>query len=67
MPVQYDPLELLKYLVTDISTRELGKILNIDHSVAARILKGERAITVEHAKHLGERFKVDPQLFLKLR
>lgn len=64
-----DPLELLNYLVTenDISTRELGKVLGVDHSVAARILKGERTITIEHAKHLGERFKVDPQLFLKLK
>src|ERR1700687_1107600 len=52
------PLELLNYLVEEngISTRELGKILGIDHSVAARILKGERAITVQHAKSLGARF-----------
>jgi HTH-type transcriptional regulator/antitoxin HigA len=63
-----DPLELLQYLVEEngISARELGEILNVDHSVAARILKGERGITVEHAKNLGERFKVDPKVFLKL-
>jgi hypothetical protein len=37
-----DPFELLQYLVEEngISARELGKILNVDHSVAARILKG---------------------------
>jgi HTH-type transcriptional regulator/antitoxin HigA len=63
------PLELLNYLVSenDISTRDLGQFLGIDHSVAARILKGERAITVEHAKRLGARFKLDPQAFLELR
>jgi antitoxin component HigA of HigAB toxin-antitoxin module len=63
-----DPFELLQYLVEEngISARELGKILNVDHSVAARILKGERGITVEHAKNLGARFKVDPKVFLKL-
>lgn len=63
-----DPLELLQYLVEEngISARELGKILNVDHSVAARILKGERGITVEHAKNLGTRFKVDPKIFLGL-
>jgi HTH-type transcriptional regulator / antitoxin HigA len=63
-----DPLETLRYLVTEngISTRELGKILGVDHSVAARILTGERSITVEHAKSLGARFKVDPKLFLGL-
>src|SRR5437660_12027319 len=40
------PLELLNYLVEEngISTRDLGECLGIDHSVAARILKGERAI-----------------------
>ncbi|MBV8378840.1 MAG: helix-turn-helix domain-containing protein [Verrucomicrobia bacterium] len=50
-----------------ITTRELGKILGVDHSVAARILKGERNITVEHAKSLGARFKMDPQVFLGLK
>lgn len=64
-----DPLEMLKYLVKEnsVTARELGKILNVDQSVASRILKGERGITVEHAKNLGARFKVDPQLFLKLK
>ena len=63
-----EPLELLQYLVEEngVSARELGEILNINHSVAARILKGERGITVEHAKNLGARFKVDPKVFLKL-
>ena len=62
------PFELLRYLVTEngITTRQLGKILGVDHSVAARILNGERSITVDHAKSLGERFKVDPRLFLGL-
>jgi HTH-type transcriptional regulator/antitoxin HigA len=62
------PLELLNYLVeeNDLTTRELGKILGIDHSVAARILKGERTITVEHAKNLGARFKLNPKAFLQL-
>ena|SRR5271165_5948869 len=63
-----DPLELLQHLVEEnhVTVRELGEILNVDHSVAARILKGERGITVEHAKSLGARFKVDPRVFLKL-
>lgn len=63
-----DPLETLRYLVEEngITTRGLGKILGVDHSVAARILTGERSITVEHAKTLGARFNVEPQLFLGL-
>jgi HTH-type transcriptional regulator / antitoxin HigA len=64
-----EPLELLNHLVSEnqLSTRDLGHILGVDHSVAARILKGERAITVEHAKSLGVRFKLDPSVFLKLK
>ena len=64
-----EPLEVLRYLVEEngITTRELGKILGVDHSVAARILTGDRSITVEHAKNLGARFKVEPQLFLGLK
>ena len=63
-----DPLEMLRYLVEEnkITTRQLGDILGVDHSVAARILTGERSITVEHAKKLGARFKVKPELFLRL-
>jgi HTH-type transcriptional regulator / antitoxin HigA len=62
------PLEILNYLIleNDISTRKLGKTLGVDHSVTARMLKGERAITVEHAKSFGARFKVDPKVFLEL-
>lgn len=64
-----DPLEVLRYLVEQngITTRELGKILGVDHSVAARILIGDRSITVAHAKSLGARFNVEPQLFLGLK
>jgi HTH-type transcriptional regulator/antitoxin HigA len=63
-----DPLEMLRYLVEEnqITTRQLGAILGLDHSVASRILTGERSITVEHAKKLGARFKVKPELFLGL-
>jgi HTH-type transcriptional regulator / antitoxin HigA len=63
-----DPVEMLRYLVEEnqITTRQLGAILGVDHSVAARILNGDRSITVEHAKKLRARFNVSPQLFLGL-
>src|ERR1700722_4901777 len=40
------PLAILNSLVQEqgVTTRALGKILGVDHSVAARILQGERAI-----------------------
>lgn len=62
------PLETLNYLVDEngITSRELGQILGVDHSVAARMLKGERSITVKHAKALGTRFKLAPVAFLDL-
>jgi HTH-type transcriptional regulator / antitoxin HigA len=63
-----NPVKILRYLVEEnqITTRQLGTVLGVDHSVASRILSGERSITVEHAKKLGARFKVEPQLFLGL-
>jgi antitoxin component HigA of HigAB toxin-antitoxin module len=62
------PVELLNFLVeeNEVTTRELGVLLGIDHSVAARILKGQRSITPEHAKKLGERFAIRPSRFLGL-
>jgi HTH-type transcriptional regulator / antitoxin HigA len=63
------PVELLNFLVeeNEITTRELGALLGVDHSVAARILKGQRSITPEHAKKLGERFAIRPGRFLGLK
>jgi HTH-type transcriptional regulator/antitoxin HigA len=62
------PLELLNFLVEEnkVTTRELGALLGIDHSAAARILKGQRSITPEHAKKLGEHFAIRPSRFLGL-
>jgi antitoxin component HigA of HigAB toxin-antitoxin module len=62
------PVELLNFLVeeNEVTTRELGTLLGIDHSTAARILKGQRSITPEHAKKLGERFAIRPARFLGL-
>ena len=63
------PVELLNFLVEEngVTTRELGALLGIDHSLAARILKGQRSITPEHAKKLGEHFAIRPGRFLGLR
>jgi antitoxin component HigA of HigAB toxin-antitoxin module len=60
------PLEVLRFLVeqNDISTRELGRILGKDESLGAKILSGQRNITVEHAKILGDRFSVAASVFI---
>jgi antitoxin component HigA of HigAB toxin-antitoxin module len=64
-----EPLSLLNELVKRdrITVRELGKILGIDHSAAARILQGKRGITLKHAKTLGDRFSVRPGAFLGIK
>ncbi|HEY0793859.1 MAG TPA: helix-turn-helix domain-containing protein [Chthoniobacterales bacterium] len=62
------PVELLQFLVEEngLTTREIGTLLGIHPSTAARILKGQRSITPEHAKKLGARFAVRPSRFLDL-
>lgn len=66
--VRIDPLELLNHLLeqNSLSRKDLAEILELDVSNAARILKGTRSITLQHAVRLGERFKVRPALFLSL-
>jgi HTH-type transcriptional regulator / antitoxin HigA len=60
--------KMLKLLCKEhgINTRQLGELLGVDQSVAARILSGERSITVEHARKLGARFHTAPSLFLDI-
>jgi HTH-type transcriptional regulator / antitoxin HigA len=63
-----EPLEILKHLLEEngLAAKDLAQILGVDNSLASRILKGSRKITPEHAKRLGDRFKVRPGLFLGL-
>jgi len=66
-PGKASPLAVLEYLLEEhkISGRELGRILG-NEAIGGFILRGERGITVEQAKKLGEHFSVDPSLFLDL-
>ncbi len=66
---QVEPLELLNHLLEEngLALKDLAKILDLDASTAARILKGTRSITPAHAKRLGERFGVRPALFLGIK
>jgi HTH-type transcriptional regulator / antitoxin HigA len=64
-----EPLEILLHLLEEngLATKDLAAILKVDTSLATRILKGKRSITPEHAKRLGEHFKVRPGLFLGIK
>jgi HTH-type transcriptional regulator/antitoxin HigA len=63
-----NPAELLKHLLeeNDLTTKELAQLLNVDQSLASRLLSGNRKITPEHARRLGEHFGVRPGLFIGL-
>jgi HTH-type transcriptional regulator/antitoxin HigA len=67
-PENSSPVEVLRYLMEEngISTRQMSRILGKDESIVSKILKGERSITIEHARKFGGHFGVNPGLFLQL-
>jgi HTH-type transcriptional regulator/antitoxin HigA len=60
------PLEVLREFVAEhgMKVRELGAILGVSESAASMILKGDRALTLDHVRKLAERFKVSTALFV---
>jgi len=63
-----NPVELLKHLLeeNDLTTKDLAHLLDVDRSLASRLLSGNRKITPERARRLGEHFGVRPGLFVGL-
>ncbi len=59
-------IEILAYLLdeNDLNASDLARILGVDRTLGAKILRGERNLTPEHMKKLGRRFTVDPGIFL---
>jgi HTH-type transcriptional regulator / antitoxin HigA len=59
-------LAMLKYVLEENSLTgdDLATILDVDRSVAYRILKGERGLTTTHVKALRDRFAVSADLFV---
>jgi HTH-type transcriptional regulator / antitoxin HigA len=60
-------LDVLRSLLAEnaMSGAELSRLLGASRSLGPMILRGERGLTVEHARMLGEQFKVDPWVFLR--
>ena len=60
-------LAMLRYVLDENSLGgdDLAKIINVDRSVAFRILKGERGLTTDHIKALCERFGVPADVFIR--
>lgn len=60
------PLEMLKYLLGEngMTAADLSRLLGMDRTLGAKILRGERNPTVPHLRIPAERFKVSPALFI---
>jgi HTH-type transcriptional regulator/antitoxin HigA len=59
-------LDCLRHLLEEngMNASDLARLLGIHPSMGSKILRGERALTVDHLKKLSARFKVSPQLFI---
>ena len=59
-------LAMLKYVLEEngLTGDDLATILDVDRSVAYRILKGERGLTTAHVKSLRDRFGVSADVFV---
>ena len=65
-PKPVNGIEALKFLLdeNDLTADDLGDIIGVNRSIAYRILKGVRNLTVDHVKKLAARFAVSADLFL---
>ena len=59
-------VDALRHLLAESgqSASDLARLLGIHASMGSKILKGERALTVEHLRTLADHFKVRPELFM---
>ena len=59
-------VSMLNYLLEEnrLGGDDLAKIIEVDRSVAYRILKGERGLTAAHIKALCSRFGTSADLFI---
>ena len=60
------PLEVLREFVAEhgMKVRELGALLGVSESAASMILKGDRALTLDHIRKFAERLRVRAALFV---
>lgn len=60
------PLDTLKFLLEQhaMSAADLSRILGSDRSLGAKLLRGERRLTVDHIRTLARRFNVEPGVLL---
>ena len=58
--------DVLKMLMEEheMNASDLARLLGVHVSLGSKILKGDRALTLEHIKLLGEHFHVSPAVFV---
>jgi HTH-type transcriptional regulator/antitoxin HigA len=59
-------LDLVRYLLeeNDLTGDDLATLLEVDRSVAYKILKGARNLTAEHIRKLSDRFRISADALL---
>ena len=59
-------VEILGFLLEEngLNASDLSRILGVDRTLGAKILRGERSLTVDHMKKLAHRFAVEPGVFV---
>jgi antitoxin component HigA of HigAB toxin-antitoxin module len=65
---KFNALEMLRTVCqeTHTSQTELAKVLGVSEGLVSLMFRGQRPITLEHAKTLGHHFGVGAELFLDL-
>lgn len=60
--VKRTPLVTLKYLLEQhqMTAADLARVLESDRSLGSKLLRGERHLTLAHARKLARHFKVNP-------
>ncbi len=63
---KFTGLEMLRSMMDDhtMSAADLGRLLEVHRSHAAKILRGERSLTIDHLRVLADHFRVRPDLFI---
>ena len=61
-------VDSLRHLLEEngMNASDLARLLGVHASMGSKILKGERALTVDHLRKLAERFKVSAELFMEV-
>jgi HTH-type transcriptional regulator / antitoxin HigA len=59
-------LDSLRHLLEEnnMNASDLARLLGVHPTMGSKILRGQRALTVDHLRKLSARFKVNPQLFI---